>query len=84
MAKTADASASTFKERKPPKKLSHIEVHEAENGGHLIRHIHTDPFAHKPEEHVFGASESMKAHEHIAKTMSMPMTAPGAENSEEE
>jgi len=83
MAKTADTMASTHKERKPKKVLSHIEIHEAENGGHTIRH-HFTHYEHAPEEHVFGKGESMKAHEHIASAMNMPMKDVGAGEDDEE
>jgi hypothetical protein len=46
MAKTADTVATTFKERKPPKVISHIEIHPAMNGGHNVHTVHTDRYAH--------------------------------------
>lgn len=74
----SDTMASVGKKtRKPAKKLSHVEIHEAENGGHTIRH-HFTSYEHPPEEHVFGKGESMNAHKHLAEHLSMPMTDVGA------
>jgi hypothetical protein len=84
MARTADTMATTFKEKKPKKVLSHIEVHEAENGGHILTHIHTHSFDHPNEEHVFGKGEGMAAHQHLATHMNMPMTNVGAGEGSEE
>lgn len=78
MAREADTVATTHKERKPPKVLSHLEIHEAENGGHTVRH-HFTHYEHAPEEHVFGANESQAAHEHIASAVNMPMEGAGEE-----
>lgn len=77
-----DVMASTPKSRKPAKVLSHIEIHEAENGGHVIKHVHT-AYEHPTEEHVFGKGESQAAHEHIAEHMSMPLDKAVAAGGEE-
>lgn len=78
MARTADVGASTFKERKPKKELSHIEVHEGENGGHIMTHVHTHPMDHPNVEHVFGKGQHMEAHKHLAEHLAMPMNDVGA------
>jgi hypothetical protein len=51
-----------------PKVLHHIEVKEAENGGHVVSHHFENKGMgyHDPEEHVFGADEGKQAMEHIA------------------
>jgi hypothetical protein len=83
MAKTADVGASTHRERKPKKAISHIRVEEGENGGHILTHEHTH-FEHPPEVHVFGKGQSMEAHKHLADHLSMPMTNVGAGEGSEE
>jgi hypothetical protein len=84
MARQADTTASTFKERKPKKELSHIEVHEGENGGHILTHVHTHSFDHPNEDHVFGKGQGPEAHEHLASLMNMPMANTGAGEGNEE
>lgn len=79
----ADVGASTHKERKPKKAISHIEVHEGEDGGHIMRHVHTH-YEHPPEEYVFGKGQSMEAHKHLAEHMNLPMTDVGAGEGSEE
>lgn len=51
------------------KKLSHLEVREAENGGHVITHhyVNDGMTFHKPVDHVYGADEGDMALSHIAK-----------------
>lgn len=66
----SDVTASTHKERKPKKVLSHIEVHEGENGGHTVKHIHTS-YEHPPEDHVFGAGQGGEMLAHVGKTMNV-------------
>lgn len=57
----------------PPKgkKLSHLEVHKAENGGHVVKHHFKNEgmVYHNPEDHVYGADEGNMALSHIAKHM---------------
>jgi hypothetical protein len=84
MARTADTMATTHRERKPPKQLSHIEVHEGENGGHILRHVHTHSMDHPSEDHIFGKGQSSAAHEHLATSLNMPMTDVGAGEGSEE
>jgi hypothetical protein len=83
MAKAADVGASTHRERKPKKTLAHIEVHEGENGGHIVRHIHTH-YEHAPEDHIFGATEGNKAVKHIAEHANITMADVGAGEGSEE
>jgi hypothetical protein len=47
-----------------PKKFSHLEVHEGEEGGHKVVH-QFHGYEHKPEEHYFSADEGNQAAEHI-------------------
>jgi hypothetical protein len=60
-----------------PKMLHHMEVKEAENGGHVItHHFENGPGMdgyHEPEEHVFGADEGQHALEHIASAANIHM-----------
>ena len=57
------------------KKLDHLRISKAENGGHIIEHhFKEDGFRyHKPEAHVFADDEGQAAHDHIAKHMDMPI-----------
>ena len=43
------------------RKLSHLELRKAKNGGHIVRH-HFANFEHEPEEHAFANGEEMIAH----------------------
>lgn len=52
--------------KKPPKKLDHMRVEEAENGGHTVTH-HFTHYEHNPEQHVFGKGEGNELLMHIAK-----------------
>ena len=51
MAHKADTMATTFKDKKPPKVVSHIEVHPSMGGGHAVHTVHT---------HGYGASAGGK------------------------
>jgi hypothetical protein len=65
----APRTAST-RERKAPKTLRHIEIKEAENGGHIITH-QFEHYEHPAEEHVFGEKEGHEALTHIAEHMNI-------------
>lgn len=54
--------------RKAKKVLHHIEIHHAENGGHIVTHHH-ESFEHPPEPHVFGEGEGHKMLAHVAEHM---------------
>jgi hypothetical protein len=59
---------ATGERHSAPKTLHHLEVKEAENGGHMVTHHFNNSGPgeyHQPEEHVFGADEGDKAAEHI-------------------
>jgi hypothetical protein len=64
-----------YKEARTPmskgKQLHHMEVHEGEDGGHLIvHHYHEDGIMHHmPKEFMFGREEGHEAMKHIAKHM---------------
>jgi hypothetical protein len=79
----ADTRATTHAAQTPPKKIARVEMSQGENGGHIIRHIHTQKI-HAPEEFAFGKDESQKAHEHLATHLNMPMTNVGAGEGSEE
>jgi hypothetical protein len=51
---------------KPKKVLDHLEVKEAENGGHTVTH-HFTSYEHAPEVHAFGPAQGEEAMLHIAK-----------------
>ena len=42
----SDVMATTAKERKPPKVISHLEIHPNMKGGHDVHVVHTHPFDH--------------------------------------
>lgn len=52
-------------------KLSHLEVHHAENGGHIVEHHfeHGMGAYKEPEQHVFADGEGKKMLAHIGKHM---------------
>jgi hypothetical protein len=57
---------ATGESHQAPKKFSHLEVREADQGGgHKVVHVFHG-YEHKPEEQYFGADEGDKAVEHIA------------------
>jgi hypothetical protein len=66
MAEYLQASAP---ERKPAKpKYSHMEIHNADNGGHIVKHIFAGGDTLKePEEYAFSDEDGDKALAHIAK-----------------
>lgn len=69
------------------KSLHHIEVKEAENGGHVVTHHfkHGDGAYHEPEEHVFGADQGKEAMDHIASAANIshePSESEGEETGE--
>ena len=70
------------KPKAPPKELSHLEIHHGENGGHMIKHVHTS-YEHEPEMHMFGADEGEKAMSHIAEHMGMKHEAEEEDEDEE-
>lgn len=71
-----------------PKKLSHIEIHPAENDGHTVKHVFDNSGLseyHKPEDHVFSADEGGKAIEHIASAANIKSSeAEGSDTGENE
>lgn len=67
------ANKYQYREARTPaskgKRLHHLEVRQAENGGHVVtHHFHEDGLVyHKPVDHVFGEDEGDEALSHIAK-----------------
>lgn len=57
---------SRQKRKLPPKELSHIELKEAENGGHVATH-HFTSYEHRPEENVFGEGDGAALVNHLIK-----------------
>jgi hypothetical protein len=57
---------------KPAKKISHVTVKHAANGGHIITHHHTAPEHHESEDHTTKGDAAMMAHMQQA----MPDQAP--------
>lgn len=88
MAKTADTVATTFKERKPPKVVSHIEIHPNMEGGHNVHTVHTDRYAHPDAVKKFkGPHASVKLPEghllaHAAGLMGIPTSGKSAGSEE--
>ena len=68
------------------RKFSHLEVRQAENGGHVVtHHYQSDGYQyHKPEDHVFGADEGDMAMSHIAKHAKINETGRAEKDEEEE
>jgi hypothetical protein len=76
MAKDVTTGAMNFRDKAPKaraKVLSHLQVSQAENGGHIVEH-HFDNSGpgegyHEAEQHVFGKGEGGKVLAHIGKHM---------------
>jgi hypothetical protein len=71
---------------KMPKKFSHLEAREGENGGHVMTHHFDNSMGgdyHKPEEHVFGAEEGDHAMEHFKSAMNIKTSEPSEAEGEE-
>lgn len=69
---------------KSPKVLHHLEVKEAENGGHVVTHHfqHGGDY-HEPEEHVFGADQGQQVSEHIASAANIKTSEPSEAEGED-
>jgi len=78
----SDVMAATPKARKMPKKIDHIEIHEADNGGHILRHIHTN-YDHPPEEHVFSPDQGHALVQHLMKHSNIALDTEAAAGTEE-
>ena len=80
----SDVMASTFKEKKQPKVISHIEIHPAMDGGHDVHTVHTHSYDHPDKvKHHAGPHESValpNGHvlHSIAKEMGIETTGAGA------
>jgi len=53
------------------KKLDHIRIHHADNGGHIVEHHYMSDggMYHEPEQHIFAEHEGDKMLMHVAKHM---------------
>lgn len=71
MKEPATKSSSNMDHAK--KTVSHMEIRRSQNGGYILT-THHENFNHAPAVHTFGKGEHMEAHEHIAKTMKMPLS----------
>lgn len=62
------------------KELLHVEIHKAENGGHIVKHIFASRGEfHEPEMHAFGKGEGKDLLAHVSKTMDVPAHKEGAQ-----
>ena len=78
----------------PSHEIDHMRIYEGEDGGHIMETHFKMPklkgtgafhdMPPDPEKHVFGKDEGMKAHEHIAEHMNMPMQTGDNETEKEE
>jgi hypothetical protein len=90
MAKHADTVATTFKDKKPAKIVSHLEVHPNMDGGHNVEIHHTHSFDHPAEVKEFsGPHEEVslpKGHilHHIAKNLGISIAPTGVAAGDEE
>ena len=75
-----DHAASDMKgsDKKPAKKVSHVTVKHAANGGHIITHHHTHPEVHEDEHHTTKGDAAMMAHMQQAMPDQAPPDAAGA------
>lgn len=78
------ATAKGARKREAKKELHHMEIHKAENGGHMVQHhFHQDGARyHEPEQHVFGEGEGHAMLAHVAEHMGVEHE-PGEEEGEE-
>jgi hypothetical protein len=85
MARTADTVATTHKERKPPKIVSHLEIHPMMGGGHAVHTIHTHPYEHPPIVKKFEGEGHSGIMNHIGKQIGIDMAGSvgAGEDSEE-
>jgi len=66
---------SPVKREPKGRQIHHIEIKQAENGGHVVTHLFDNSGVgkyHMPEMHVFGPGEGDEALEHIAKHIGIP------------
>ena len=78
MARTSDTVATTFKEKKPAKIVSHLEIHPHLGGGHSVHTVHTDNYAHPAVVKKFGAEEGHKLVAHVSGLLGIPKTEEAA------
>ena len=59
------------------KKLHHLEIHPAKNGGHMVmHHFSSDRGYQEPATHVFGPDEGEEMMAHVAKHAKVKMSEP--------
>lgn len=86
----ADTKATTYKEKKSPKIVSHIEIHPNMEGGHNVEIHHTHSFEHPPIVKKFpGPHEAVSLPEghilhHIASKLGVETSVGGGALAEEE
>jgi hypothetical protein len=84
----SDVMATTHKDKKPAKVVSHLEIHPNMEGGHNVSVHHTHPYDHPPKEKKFsGPHDSVvlpKGHilKNIADEMGIHTTQAGAGSEE--
>jgi hypothetical protein len=84
MAKSADTMATTYKEKKPAKVISHLEIHPNMEGGHNVEIHHTHSMDHPAVTKIFGGPHEPvsipKGHilAHVADHMGIPTTGDAA------
>ena len=68
------------------KELHHIEIHHAENGGHIVQHHYSSEGGayHEPEHHAFGEGEGHKMLAHVAEHMGVEHESPAEDAAEGE
>ena len=74
----ADTRATTHKDHKPPKVLSHIQIHPVMGGGVRVERHHTHGMDHPPIIENFRQGESKAFHIHLSKHTGMEMQSQGA------
>ena len=86
----SDVMATTHKERKPAKVVSHIEIHPEMNGGHRVETHHTHGFDHPPAiKHFAGPHAAVSGIPeghilgHIANQLGVPTAVEAAGNEED-
>ena len=67
------------------KKLHHLEIHPAKNGGHMVmHHFASDNGYQEPATHVFGPEQGEEMMDHVAKHAKVKMPETMAEEKMEE
>jgi hypothetical protein len=69
--------AESSKSKKPPKVLSHLEIHPRMGGGHIVKHVYSS-YEHPSKEVHFNEDGKAKGGEHIMSHLAKHAGLPAA------